>query len=234
MHATSNHAVLKMLLPTVLLVHCCAVAVCHAQAAAPNVPALDIALEQQIGGKAVSLPPTHVFESGDTIRFRVTSRFDGYIYVMDQGTSGKFATAFPSATAGSDNRIHLGQIYLIPSTVDGWFQVSGPAGFDVIYFLLSPEPIVTPAAASLAAPGTISSLKPRCNDAAFRARGECLDVTAGPAPLPRDAPLPAPLAPLAGAASRDITVTKKKDSVTITSEGSKSAPVIYTFRLAHN
>jgi hypothetical protein len=51
--------------------------------------------------------------------------------------------------------------------------------------------------------------------------------------MPRDAPLPAPLAPLAGAASRDITVTKKKDSVTITS-GSNSAPVIYTFRLAHN
>jgi hypothetical protein len=217
-----------------LLVHCCVTQVCGAQAASPNVPALEIALEQQVGGKPVPMPPTHVFDTGDIIRFRVTSRFDGYIYVMDQGTSGKFATAFPSQTAGSDNRIHLGQSYLIPSTVDGWFQVSGPAGFDVLYFLLSPEPILTPAAASLAAPGAISSLKPRCNDAAFRARGECLDVTAGPAPLPRDAPLPAPLAPLAGAASRDITVTRKKDGVTITSEGSKTAPVIYTFRLAHN
>ena len=196
--------------------------------------ALEIALEQQIGGQAQTVAPKHVFNSGDILRIRVTSDYDGYLYVMDQGTSGHFATVFPSGTAGTENQVHRGQIYSIPSTTDGWFQVSGPPGFDVLYFLLSPEPIATPSAASFAAPGPVSSLKPRCNDAAFRARGDCLDILAGPAALPKDAPLPAPIAPLAGAASRDITVVTKKDGVTVVPGGSKTAPVIYTFRLAHN
>jgi len=196
--------------------------------------ALEISLEQQFGSQAQPMSPKHVFDSGDTIRIRVTSDYDGYLYVMDQGTSGHFATVFPSATAGSDNQVRRGQSYLIPSTTDGWFQISGPAGFDVLYFLLSPEPIAPPSAASFAAPGPVNSLKPRCNDAAFRARGDCVDITAGPAPVPRDAPLPAPLIPLAGAASRDITVVHKKDGVTVAAEGNKTAPVIYTFRLAHN
>lgn len=217
-----------------------AAATAPAQTAKPASPAaaareaLEIALEQQIGGQAQPVAPRHVFNSGDILRIRVTSDYDGYLYVMDQGTSGHFATVFPSGTAGTDNQVHRGQIYSIPSTTDGWFQISGPPGFDVLYFLLSPEPIATPAAASFAAPGPVSSLKPRCNDAAFRARGDCIDILAGPAALPKDTPLPAPLAPLAGAASRDITVVTKKDGVTVVPGGSKTAPVIYTFRLAHN
>jgi hypothetical protein len=198
-------------------------------------PALEIALERKLpDGKAEPVPATHVFAAGDTIRIRVTSEYDGYLYVMDQGTSGHFSTVFPSLAAGSNNQVHKGQAYLIPSTDDGWFEVSGPAGFDVLYFLLSPETIVSPTASSFVAPGPISSLKPRCNDAVFKARGECTDISAGPAPVPKNAALPAPIAPLAAAASRDITVTKKKDGVTVTSEGSKTAPVIYMFRLAHN
>jgi hypothetical protein len=207
-----------------------------APAAAP--PALEIAIEQQIGGQSVPMAPKHVFDSGDTIRVRVTSHFDGYLYVMDQGTSGRFSTVFPSAAAGNDNQVHQGQSYLIPSTTDGWFQISGPAGFDVLYILLSPEPIAPPSAASFAAPGPVSSLKPRCNDAVFRARGDCIDPLAGAAPVPAGEPLPAPIAPLAGSASRDITITRQKDAVTVTGPASKAAPqtgpLIYTFRLAHH
>jgi hypothetical protein len=58
-----------------------------APAAAP--PALEITLEQQIGGQAQPVAPKHVFDSGDIIRIRVTSDYDGYLYVMDQGTSGQ-------------------------------------------------------------------------------------------------------------------------------------------------
>ena len=197
--------------------------------------ALEIVVEKQLpDGKAEAMSPSHVFAAGDTIRLRVTSQFDGYLYVMDQGTTGQFTTVFPSLAAGSDNRVTQGQSYLVPSTADGWFQITGPAGFDVLYFLLSPQTIVSPTASTFVAPGPVSSLKPRCNDAIFKARGECTDVSAGPAALPKAAPLPQPLEPIAGAASRDITVVKKKDGVTVTSDGPKTAPVIYTFRLAHN
>ena len=209
-----------------------------AQAPAPKVearPALEIVLERKLpDGKAEPVAATHVFAAGDKFRIRVTSEYDGYLYVMDQGTSGYFSTVFPSLAAGSNNQVRRGQAYLIPTGNDDSFEISGPAGFDVLYFLLSPETIVSPTAASFVAPGPVSSLKPRCNDAVFKARGECTDISAGPAAVPKDAALPAPIAPLAATASRDITVTTKKDGVTVTSGGSKTAPVIYMFRLAHN
>jgi hypothetical protein len=198
-------------------------------------PGLQIALERKLpDGKIEPVASNHVFEPGEVVRFRVTSDFDGYLYVMDQGTSGQFATVFPGTDAGADNRVHQGQSFSIPVTDGSWFQISGPPGFDVLYFLLSPAPLATPPASAFVAPGPVSSLTPRCNDAAFRARGECTDISAGPAALPRNAPLPAPIAPIAGMASRDITVVKKQDQVTVGSNGSRTAPVIYTFRLAHH
>ncbi len=180
------------------------------------------------------MAPDHVFDTGETVRFRVKSNFDGYLYVMDQGSSGSFATVFPSMQAGADNSMHKGQSYLLPATDESWFEIGGPAGFDVLYFLLSPSPITPPSSASFASPAPPSSLRPRCNDAIFKARGECTDVTAGPAPVPRNAPLPAPIAPMAGSVSRDITVVKKKDGATVGAGGDRTAPFIYTFRLAHH
>jgi hypothetical protein len=203
-----------------------------AAAAAP--PALHISLERKLpDGKVEAMASDHVFDAGDVVHFRVESEFDGYLYVMDQGTSGRFTTVFPTAEAGADNRVRRGQTFSIPSQEGSWYQISGPAGFDVLYFLLSPDALAPPVASSFAAPGPVSSLKPRCNDAVFRARGECTDINAGPAPLPKGEPLPAPLAPMAGMASRDITIVQKKDGVTVGSKGNARGPVIYTFRMAH-
>jgi len=197
-------------------------------------PALEISMERKLpDGKVEAMASDHVFDTGDVVHFRLESEFDGYLYVMDQGSSGRFTLVFPTADAGADNRVHQGQMFSIPAQNESWYEISGPPGFDVLYFLLSPEALSAPTAASFAAPGPVSSLKPRCNDAVFRARGECTDSNAGPQPLPRGAPLPAPLAPLAGMASRDITIVKKKDSVTVGSKGNATAPVIYMFRMAH-
>jgi len=204
----------------------------NAAAAAP--PALHISLERKLpDGKVEAMASDHVFDTGDVVHFRVESEFDGYLYVMDQGTSGRFTTVFPTSEAGADNRVRRGQTFSIPSQEESWYQISGPAGFDVLYFLLSPDALVPPVASSFAAPGPVSSLKPRCNDAVFRARGECTDINAGPAPLPKGEPLPAPLAPMAGMASRDITIVQKNDGVTVGSKGNTRGPVIYTFRMAH-
>jgi hypothetical protein len=199
--------------------------------AASNTMVVDIALERQRpDGSAEAMATGHVFNKGDTIRLKLTSHYDGYLYVMDQGTSGRFATVFPGVQTGSDNRVFMGQQNLVPAS--GWFEVDGPAGFDVLYFLFSPAALSTPSIASFAAPGPVSSLKPRCNDAIFRARGDCTDDSAGPAAVPRGQDLPAPLAPIAGSASRDITFTNKANG-TVGVQGASTAPLLYTFRLAH-
>lgn len=217
-----------------------AVSPAHPQPAPSSVPAaspasmvVDITLERQgRDGKVEAMAAGHVFAAGDIIRLKLVSHYDGYLYVMDQGSSGRFMTVFPSLQTGNENRVHMAKEYLVPAVQDGWFTVEGPAGFDVLYFLLSPSALSTPSLSSFAAPGPVSSLKPRCNDEIFRARGDCTDDSAGPAALPPGQALPAPLAPLAGGASRDITFTNKANG-TVGVTGESAAPMLYTFRLAH-
>ncbi|MBB5057720.1 hypothetical protein HDF16_002426 [Granulicella aggregans] len=207
------------------------------QAAATPAPTnsamvVDITLERKKDGKVEAMAAGHVFATGDIIRLKLVSNYDGFLYVMDQGSSGKFTTVFPAMQTGSDNRVQRSKQYLVPAVEDGWFEVSGPAGFDVLYFLLSPTALTPPVLSSFAAPGPVSSLRPRCNDAIFRARGDCTDDSAGPAAVAPGQALPAPLAPLAGSASRDITFTSKSNG-TVGVTGESAAPMLYTFRLAH-
>lgn len=202
---------------------------------------LSIRLEQKKGDAAQAVPQNTVFRNGDILRFRITSQIDGYLYVADQGTTGSSAVLFPGtgATAGM-NRIGLNHTYLVPADGDGWFQVSGPAGFDVLYFLVSATPIALPSpasASSQAEPAPSAppppNLLPRCDDAVFKARGECLDASAGVAPLQPGAAVPRELVPLARTASRDIVLTNDGDDTAVQPAPSAKLPLVYAFRLAH-
>jgi hypothetical protein len=201
--------------------------------AAPAAMLLEITLERKLeDGKIEIMAPNHVFKAGDQVRLHLKSHYDGYLYVMDQGTTGRFATVFPAADAGLDNRIRVEKDYYVPAGDDDWFTVGGPEGFDTLYFLLSPAALAQPTAASFAAPGPISSMRPRCNDKIFRARGDCMDDSAGLAVVPPNQPLPAPIAPMAGQASRDLTFTSKKGGA-VSVNGGTAAPSLYIFKLAH-
>jgi len=127
---------------------------------------------------------------------------------------------------------------VVPAMGDGWFEVSGPSGFDTIYLLVSSTPISIPPAALPEAQepsdkALPSNLLPRCNDEIFKARGECLDSSAGASALPPDAPVPRELIPFAKSASRDIILTDEGNEVTVKAAPSAKLPLIYTFRLAH-
>ena len=210
----------------------------------PAAPMLvDIALERRSKeGKVEPMAAGHVFQTGDIVRLRLKSHYDGFLYVLNQGTTGRFSTIFPGVETGASNRVRANQQYLVPAVEDGWFEVEGPAGFDILYFLLSPTPLASPPAAAFAAPGPASSLRPRCNDEIFKARGECTDDSAGPAALPLGTAIPAPLVPLAPNASRDLVFVDEAEGAVGVSNRTPaanqavpapSAPVLYTFRLAH-
>jgi hypothetical protein len=205
---------------------------------------ISIRLEQKNGDNSKTVPQSTVFHNGDILRFRLTSRIAGYLYVVDKGTTGQTTTLFPIASGtGGQNRIEPDQTVVVPAMGDGWFEVSGPSGFDTIYLLVSATPILIPPAAipeshgpgsSPNAPSTPSpNLLPRCNDQIFKARGECVDPSAGVAPLPADAPVPRELVPFAKSAARDIILTDDGDGVTVKPAPSAKLPLIYTFRLAH-
>ena len=206
---------------------------------------ITIRLEKRSGDHATKVPQNTVFKAGDILRFQLTSSMAGYLYVVDKGSSGTTSTLFPGANSlHGDNRIEPGHGYLVPADGDGWFEVTGQPGFDVLYFLVSETPMNLAAAAApeppeakpgSAAPGPElpSSLLPRCNDAIFKSRGECLDDSAGPSALPPDAPLPREIGALAGTASRDILLSEDETGTTVRPAASAKLPLVYTFRLAH-
>jgi hypothetical protein len=199
-----------------------------------------IRLEQRKNDKAVAMYPGHVFEPGDVVRFRVTARgMEGFLYVINKGTSGAYTTLFPAEGSRADMFLHTDQDVFVPSVEDGWFEVGGPAGFEVLYFVVSPKPINIAGNAGETGkpevtPSVPDSLKPRCDDAIFRARGECVDGTAGPAPLARDVPLPPQIAFAAKNASRDILLEENDEDHSVKATAPLDKPAVYVFRLAHH
>src|ERR1700749_1691387 len=104
-----------------------------------------IRLEQRKGNSVQAVPQNTVFRNGDILRFRLASQIDGYLYVVDKGTTGSTAVLFPgTSAANSTNHIEMNHSYLVPADGDGWFEVSGPAGFDTLYFLVSASAIALP------------------------------------------------------------------------------------------
>lgn len=206
--------------------------VAQAQQPQPVTSGLVIQLEQYRAGTTIPVRPEHVFATGDYVRFHLQTPTHGYLYVIDQGTSGAYAVLFPSTNSSSSNEIGNAAEAFVPASNDGWFQVGGPAGFDTVYFLLSPTPLAVGTTGAQAPAAPPPNLLPRCNDAIFQARGECIDTTAGPATLPRGTTLPPQITTAAPQASRDLFLTDERTG-TVQPSKTIAGPVVYAFRIAH-
>ncbi len=208
-------------------------------------PHTQITVERQVKGGVQVTSPQHVFHAGDLVRFRFKSSFDGYLYVMDQSSSGKYVVLFPAKDAPEANRIARDREYIIPATSDAWFRVDNPPGYETIYVVISPGRLekaagsdhpqnpVQPLPAAPPPPSAPAELLPRCDDAVFRARGECIDVQAGPRPVGKDDVVPSQLPAVPAASPRDITVINKEDTTVVAPASGVDGPLIYQFRLAH-
>jgi hypothetical protein len=198
---------------------------------------MELTLERQENGAWRAVDPGLVFSQGDRVRFRFHTNFDGYLYVMNQATSGNYEILFPREDTGEQNRIEAAKEYVVPA-VQGWFRVSGPPGQDVMYWMVTPlalgaqpkyQPLPPPPR-----PGTVPPrLTPRCDDTIFKARGECVDGSAGAKGVRPEEKLPDNLSGVPGASSRQLMFIRDKDVSVVASPEPLTAPVIYEFRLAH-
>jgi hypothetical protein len=217
----------------------------HGQpAAAPTSPTNSAAdpqrvalkVDRQESGAWREMNAATVFNTGDRVRFRVQANFSGYLYVMNHGTSGSYELLFPRSYTGSDNRLEAGKEYVVPAA-QGWFGVGGPAGYDTVYWLLSPVELThsyRPLPPPPATPQLPSTLRPRCDDTVFKARGECLDDSAGVKPVAPGEKLPQNLSGIAGATPRELLFMQEKGGVVMSSPQPLSVPVVYELRLAHH
>ncbi|MBI2685970.1 MAG: DUF4384 domain-containing protein [Acidobacteria bacterium] len=190
---------------------------------------LEIAIEKRDAGAWKTMDPGHVFKEGDQLRFRFKSNQPGYLYVVNEGTSGQQSTLFPSEEAGTDNKVEPGREYLIPST-SGAFRIIGPKGYDTVYWVLSPVRIGEPAKYRPLPPppapnGVPGNLSPRCDDTVLKARGECVDSGAGLKPNR-----------VPGLQARELFFVRKGDQSIVSVppvKVSANAPITYQFRIAH-
>jgi Domain of unknown function (DUF4384) len=205
---------------------------------------LDLVLEKKEANGVKAVNAEFVFATGDKIRFRFHSAVNGYLYVMDQGSSGKWHQLYPRDELTQSRRVLTGKDYLVPASGTGWFQVTGPAGYDNVYFLISPidlgktlptasQPPIDDTESQAAAAAAFATATPRCNDDLFRARGECLDTNAGLKPIGKNEPLPDKLSNLPTETSRDLIVVDGPKDTTVSSTEPFEAPSIFRFRIAH-
>lgn len=90
-------------------------------------------------GVTSSVPPSHVFKSGDKVKLVFTTSTDGYVYWLSKGSSGTYALLYPTAHAGMDNHVKRNVEYSVP--VKGMFRFDDTPGKEELLCILSPTPL---------------------------------------------------------------------------------------------
>jgi len=99
-------------------------------------------LQRQSGGDYGEVFPETVFHSGDKVKLSVMANQAGYLYIIEQGSSGSWVPLFPAQNAAPEsNHVAAGRVYLVPSASDESFQFNQQPGKEHLFILLSREPI---------------------------------------------------------------------------------------------
>ena len=181
---------------------------------------MEITLERLSEDQWEVIDPGLVLDTDDCVRFRYKANFTGYLYVTNRSTSDNTTLLFPRSDTGSNNRVIANREYFIPAT-QGAFRVGGPAGHDVISWVVSPVELGRPEPPRPSEPSSPPTLMPRCDDSIFRARGACVDTSAGPQ------------ANRSKEKGDGLVFIREKESSVIASTNPLKGPLVYDFHLAH-
>jgi Domain of unknown function (DUF4384) len=96
-------------------------------------------------GNYVEVSPNTIFHNGDHLRLSVMANQPGFLYVIQQGSSGSWSSIFPAgggagASADNVNQIEQGRVYQIPNG-KGAFQFDRNPGQEKLFLVLSRERI---------------------------------------------------------------------------------------------
>lgn len=192
---------------------------------------VQVSLERKEGSDWKALDPRVVLNPRDRIRFKFETTYAGFLYVYNRGSDGLTERLLPGE--GADNRVEPGKSFTVPAA--GSFVIDGPEGFDVTYWIVSPEPLARIPMfddAPKAATGP-STLIPRCKEGLIARGGSgggCLDERAGPQATAN----PGKIVPKAQSTLKARSMRLEKDGeARIAAPTSKQAPLIYEFRVAH-
>ena len=102
------------------------------------VPLLSYWIER-IGENAnIRVSTSTVFHSGEAIRLHVNSRRSGYLYVVNEGSSGRRAVLYPSSSNASE-LVEYNHAYVIPAM--GHIRFDNQSGQETVWLFLSQLPL---------------------------------------------------------------------------------------------
>jgi hypothetical protein len=101
-------------------------------------PGAKLMVELNRAGETRMVSPETKFQSGDRIRFHLSLNFDGYLAVLNSGTSGKLNCLYPYS--GAPNPVHASSELMVPGH-EAWFVFDQTPGTEEVTFLLSKKPI---------------------------------------------------------------------------------------------
>jgi Domain of unknown function (DUF4384) len=90
-------------------------------------------------GKLSEVSPETTFHSGDKVKISLMANQPGYIYIIQQGSSGNWRPLFPAqGDLPESNRVEAGHVYQVPSENSGKsFQFNQQTGQERLFILLS-------------------------------------------------------------------------------------------------
>jgi hypothetical protein len=101
-----------------------------------GLPGTKVTIELSRNGKLSFVKPTFKFRSGDKIRLRLRTNFEGYVSVLNLGSSGNIHTLYP--VQGSDNYVRPTSDYQIPGG-NGWIVFDNNPGTEIISVIMSED-----------------------------------------------------------------------------------------------
>jgi hypothetical protein len=101
-----------------------------------GLPGTKVTIELMRGEKHSFVKPDYKFRSGDQIRIRMKTNFEGYISVLNLGSSGNVNLLYP--VQGHDNYVIPTQDYQIPQG-DGWIIFDNQPGTEIISVIMSED-----------------------------------------------------------------------------------------------
>ncbi len=183
---------------------------------------ISLSIERAAGEKWNAVDSAIVFQGGDEVRFRFRSTEAGYLYILNESARGERSWIYPRPDDPAGNRIEADRDYIIPPG-DAAFRVADEPGYDSLYYILTSVrlPGLPSAMPPVERPPARNTLIPRCSEGTLRARGLCMDNSAGARPV-QDA-------------RRIETIQRlmRPDATARTGRGESGKLYIYELRLAH-
>jgi hypothetical protein len=103
-----------------------------------GLPGTKVTIELQRDGKTSEVAPNYQFRSGDRIRLRMQTNFEGYVSLVNVGSSGTVQTLYPAD--GIARPIYPSRDFLVPES-GVWIKFDDTPGVELLTVVMSSKPL---------------------------------------------------------------------------------------------